>query len=158
MDIFNKLSKKTGDSAKAAAQRMAKTVKEETEQFAKSASDQVTGNEPQNINTDQNQVSPIVEAMQQGTQQVSDSQHQGIHSQEKRRLDYLQKELEELRRRKKLEEEQSKTAEEKASAQEEVRPLPPLVEPNAKPKRGGGRMTMVQKKQRKTEIGRSAKG
>ena len=155
MDIFNKFSKKSGDATKVAAQRLAKTVKEETEQFAKSASSQITGNESQTYNSN-NQQSPIVEVMQQGTQSVSDTQHQGIHRDEKKRLDYLQKELEELRKKKKLEEEQKQMMQQRAQEQEEKTP-PPLVEPTTRHKRGG-RMSVVERKQRKTEIGRSAKG
>jgi hypothetical protein len=154
MDIYNKFSKKANDTAQEAAQKLAKVAREETTEFVKSASGQVTGNENQSVN---NQPSPIVEAMHQGTQHVGDVEHEGIHQDEKKRLDYLEKELEELKRQKRLEEEQKQAMQEKAREQQ-VKPPLPLVEPTSKRKRGGGRMTFLQKKQRKTEIGRSAKG
>lgn len=155
VDLFNKFAVKAKDSSKKTAQAIAKKAREETSEMGKQIVYQVTGETNQTKKPEQ--ISPIVEAMQQGVNQVSDSEHAGIHSNEKSRLDYLQRELEELKR-KRLYEAQQKAAMEVQQRREAdaQRSLPPLVEPVSKPKRG--MMNPSKKKQGTKEMMKTPSG
>ena len=129
MDPFKKTVNKTQDLAK----RAVKIARQEVVELGKSTKAQLTGVDVQQ----ESQISPVVEAMKQGTQEVSESAHEGIHAEEKRKLTYLQDELELLRRKNKQEEEQKKIAQKQVKVQGENMPaLVPLSEPVSKPKRG----------------------
>jgi hypothetical protein len=136
MDPFKKTVNKTQDLAK----RAAKIAGQEIVELGKSTKTQLIGVDV----AQQNQASPIVEAMKQGTQDVSEAAHEGIHADEKRKLTYLQDELELLRRKNEMEVEQGKITQEQAKVQGE-NILAPLSEPVSKPERGSPNASSKQK-------------
>jgi hypothetical protein len=152
-NIFTAKTKKaTSDIAK----KVRKTAKEEIFEFKKSVASQITGTNEQGNAQQQNQVSPVVEAMQQGVVPVTDSQHENIHNEEKRKLDYLQKELEDLRRKRIWEAEQKQMAAlQQQQQQNENKLLKPLDIPTSRPKRG---LFSSKKKQGTKEMGKQISG
>lgn len=97
MDPFNKVTTKTQDLVKKASQ----AAKHELAEFGKSASTQFGVAAPES-----NRSSPVVEAMRQGTQNVSTKEQAQIQEGEKRSLTYLEEELSLLKRKGEVEKQQ----------------------------------------------------
>ena len=145
-NIFAKPKQTAQDIAK----KIAKSARNEIVEYSKSATAQFTGQET-------GQPSPIVEAMRQGTENVTETVHEGIHSDEKRKLDYLERELEALQRKSKLEAEQTKMQE--VTGAREQKPVIVLQEPTSRRGRqmmGGKRQ--AEKKQTRMETGKQVSG
>jgi len=119
--------KKGKDKAVEAAKKTARQVGEELIEIPKQTVKEVAGN------TDSH-TSPVVEAMQQKTEEEELRGRQSTDEPVKK-LDYLEKELEELRKKRKLEEEQKKLYEQQEMIGKEPTPKP-LLEPPAKKKMG----------------------
>jgi len=134
------------------ARKMAGAAKNEIEAVTRSAGTQITSSEM----AKEGRPSPIVEAMRQGTSEVSDSDHAGIHTDENRKLDYLEKELEELRRKNETKTNQDKLSEKSVSQE---KPTLILQEPTTKRKKGlFGVKAQAQKKQGTREMGKQVSG
>lgn len=114
--------KNAGKKTVQAAVSVAKQIGQEVGEIPKEAAKQVMGT----------QVSPIVEEMQQGGTSAPVNPAQ-LKPQEKVRLDYLEKELQEEVRKNKLAEQQRLEA---LRAAPPPPSNPPLVEPATRPKRG----------------------
>lgn len=146
----NIFANKPKQTAQEIAKKLARAAKDEISEYSKSAANQITGQE-------NGQPSPVVEAMKQGTGDVTESVHEGIHSEEKRKLDYLERELENLRQKRKQEEEQNKMRQLEQS--QEQKPVIILQEPSVKRGRqmaGGKRQ--AEKKQTRMETGKPGSG
>ncbi len=148
-NIFvSKSKQKAVDIAKKAAQ----TVQHETREAANTASSQITGQEKIT-----NAPSPVVEAMKQGNVEISQIDNQGIHRDENRRLTYLEDELRKLMDLEKLKKQQLEANERitQPSQGTEENSQKKLFVPSSPKKKG---KLGLQRKQKKTEIGKVGSG
>jgi hypothetical protein len=140
--IVKKAGKTTADEAR----QIAKQIGRELVEIPKQAGKQLAGVETLSGSS----------SKQPHPSDKSNSSTPIAEPEEKKKLDYLEKELEELKKKRKLLEQQKKLAEESEKKKKEAMPVSPSIqEPTTKPKRG---LFAVKKKQGTREMGKRPSG